>query len=166
MRHRLVPLIGIALVTSLTLAAPATAYIEIYRPDVFVKHNVGEGIHDATGTGQIKQIKVRKGGMKSLPFWNRNDGNTTDTFTYWGCSGKGPFKVTWLDWADADVTAATTAGTYTTPPLPSGWSEGMLTLKIKTKATAASGRHLLCTVLATSAGNNEQDRAGYRIVVR
>lgn len=166
MRTRLgVPLLFAVLVAMLP-SSPAAALFEIYQPDVFVQGGVGEGVHDATGAGQIKSLKVRPGGSKLLSFWNRNDGNTTDTFTYWGCGNKGPFNVNWLDWTGTNVSAATTAGTFTTSPLDPGWSEAMLSLDLHVRSSAVSGRHLRCTVLATSAGNGVQDRAGYKITVR
>ena len=73
------------------MAAPTA-----YQPDVFVSGSVGEGVHDATGVGQFKKIKLHAGDKKVLPFWNRNDGANVDWFTYWGCAAYGgPFRVKW-----------------------------------------------------------------------
>ena len=73
--------------------------------------------------------------------------------------------MTWLDWTESDVTGAVTTGTFATAPLDAGWSEHMLTLRVNVKSSAVSGRHLKCTVLATSEGNSVEDRAGYKLVV-
>ena len=150
------------------LLAPESALARpLYRPDVFVRGDVGVKVYDSSGAGQIKVVKIHRGRGKTLYYWNRNMGSSTDSYTYWGCSGVDPFGVKWLDWQEADVTAEVVAGTYDPgpPALEPGWSSGMLHLRVKVQSSAAAGDHLTCLVLATSQGDGAKDAAGYRIRV-
>jgi len=136
-----------------------------YQPDVFVRGAVGEGVHNATGAGQFKRLRLRPDRAKIVPYWNRNDGANPDTFFYWGCAGTGPFRVKWRDWQGTNVTAQVVAGTFSTAQLGPGWSEGMLSLRVKARRSAGEGDVLRCGVLAISWGDGTQDQAGYRVVV-
>jgi len=156
--------VGVFMVTLLmpqdALAPP------LYQPDVLVTNNVGRGVHDPTGAGEIKPVTIHRYQKKTLLFWNFNDGGNTDTFSYWGCTGTSDFMVTWRNsLTNTDVTQQVISGTYTTPPLDPGWSETLPDLHVKARFSAAPGNHLTCRVLATSAGDGTQDAAGYRIRV-
>jgi hypothetical protein len=165
MRSRTVSLLVIGCLMAAMPIPHAAAVVPPYWPDVFVKNDVGEGVHDPAGVGETKAVKAHRGDTLTLPFWNRNDGNNADTFSYLGCSSKAAFRVTWRDHSGADVTGAVTAGTFTTAQLEPGWSEGMLKLSLKVKLAAIVGDRMKCTVLATSGGDGTKDKAGYKITV-
>ena len=141
-----------------------------FQPDVYVKGGVGVGVHNNTGAGQVKTLRVRQGQAKVVPVWVRNDGLSTDTYFFQGCNGTSRVRVSYTDFSSMNITAAMFSGSYTQPALDSGWSSGVTYMKVKVLYSAPIGYRTECGVIARSAGGslgggNLFDIAGYEVIV-
>ena len=73
---------------------------------------MGNGVYNATGSGQIKTVKAKVGSTVKLNVEIQNDGNDTDPITLTGPGTGNGFTVSYFD-GSTDVSNAVKGGTCT-----------------------------------------------------
>ena len=110
----------------------------------------GDDLYQAVASGvQAKTAKAAKGSTQTFGLQIQNDGSVSDAFTVLGCAKSAGFTVTYVA-GGANVTAAVTAGTYTTGAIaPDDASSLDLIVKLSKKAKGTK----TCEVVVTSASD-------------
>jgi hypothetical protein len=112
---------------------------------------IGNDVYNTDGTDQKQSFTI--GNHKSSTFVAlvQNDGPTADTITLSGSSSVSGFLIKYLDAGNNDITAAVTAGTFSTGSLASG-DFGLIKIKITVNG-APSGAKVNALLTATSSAN-------------
>lgn len=161
MRRALVLVPAAVLATLLTIA-PAAAVPGL---DLWVdggRHEVGRGVVDPTGVGQLLTAEIAPGRTRDVGFVVRNTGNTPATVTVRGDAGGGRVSVVYRDPEWNDVTAAVVAGTFEV--VVPGRREWRLTAELTVADDLDTGP-VQTLWLDVVSEHGTHDRAGVRVVV-
>jgi hypothetical protein len=142
------------------------------QPDNLIKTSsestfVGDNVYNTDGAAQTKSQGVKAGRSATFNVMIQNDGSASDSFTVQGNGSSTGFTVKYYAGSsgNTDITAAVTAGTYTTATLAPGANQVMRAVVTVARGTA-SGTVKDCLVTSTSVGDNlKRDAVKARVTV-
>jgi len=158
-----------ATVLSLNGASPPPA---TRQPDNLIKTSsestyLGDNVYNTDGAGQTKSQGVKAGRSSTFNVMIQNDGSATDTFALQGNGNSAGFTVNYYAGSsgNTDITAAVTAGTYTTGNLAPGANK-LIRAVVTVARGVASGTVKECLVTSGSVADNlKRDAVKARVTV-
>ena len=148
-KRSLVAFLGFSLWVTALAGDAAMAGVNPFRPDGKISVGsgtpLGDNIYTSDATDQVALAKIAGGKSKRFSFYAQNDGGSSDSFTWHGCSGNRSFVVKHFD-NTTDVTADVTsvAGFTHSGTLFPGAEITDWFIKVKAKASVRPGARFTC----------------------